>query len=273
MKNRPEKKYPAKVMITGGLTALGILPNPPTNVGKYWRILIDKRFHKTKVGRPKSNPLGRPKKIRGKRYGKGTMDTKTYRTWMKDVTDDLRKLYDKQPLSVKMYFDRARTTKKLGNQPGFDLFQDGASMHTGQLEYMKNLFGGSHVLSELLDIVKEDDINPAETLWAGLDTKLRPIKYFKGIPSLMRSLNRAVRGSFDGRACRRLLAKVPFALKSILKIKGQKLPQNWETHPKLGLPSWFDQLIANIEGAVFSGAVDTEYDSKWIEKKNREAIN
>ena len=48
-----EKKYPAKVMITGGLTAFGICPNPPTNVGKYRRIRFDKRFHIVKVGRPK----------------------------------------------------------------------------------------------------------------------------------------------------------------------------------------------------------------------------
>ena len=137
---------------------------------------------------------------------------------------------------------------------------------------MKKLFGGSHVLSELLGIVKGDDINPAETLWAGLDTKVRPIKCFKGIPSLVRSLNRAAKNSFIGPACRRLLAKVPFALRSILKIKGRKLPQNWEKHPKLGLPDWFYELVSNME-EIFSGLVETQYESKWIERKNREAAN
>ena len=64
---RAEKKYPAKVMLTGGLTCFGIFPNPPTNVGKFRRIRIDKRYHKAKVGRPRKSPLGRPKKARGKR--------------------------------------------------------------------------------------------------------------------------------------------------------------------------------------------------------------
>lgn len=197
------------------------------------------------------------------------MDTATYRTWMSDVTKDLKVLYDSQPTTIQDYFTRTRKTKRLGNQPGFDLFQDGASMHTGQLKHMKKLFGGSHILSEMLDIVKGDDINPAETLWAGLDTKLRAIKYFKGIPSLVRSLNRAARNSFDQSSCRRLLAKIPFALKSILKLKGRKLPQNWEKHAKLGLPDWFDMLVENLE-TQFSTAVATTFESKWIERHNRE---
>ena len=180
---------------------------------------------------------------------------------MKDVCGDLKLLFDRQPQREKNYFKRARATKRLGDQPGFDLFQDGATMHTSQLEYMKKLFRGSHVLSELLDIVKGDDINPAETLWAGLDTKLRSIKSFKGIPSIVRSLNRAARNSFNGAASRRLLAKVPFALRSILKIKGRKMPQNWEHHPKLGLPEWFDDLVANME-RIFIGSLDTQYESK-----------
>ena len=83
-------------------------------------------------------------------------------------------------------------------------------MHTSQLDYMKKLYGGSHVLSELVDIVKGDDISPVETLWAGLETELRHIKYFKSTSSLMRSLNKAARHLFNGRSCRLLLAKVPF---------------------------------------------------------------
>ena len=197
MTTRGEKKYPKKVVITRG-NYFVIYPNPPTNVGKFRRIRIDKIYHRPKAGRPKKNPKGRPKKERGERYGKKTMDTETYRTWMSDVSGELRKIFDMQPRIVLNYLERARKTKRLGNQPGFDLFQDGASMHTSQLDHMKKFFGGDHILSELLDIVKCDDLNPAETLWAVLDTKLRPIKCFKGIPSLVRSLNRGARGSIDG---------------------------------------------------------------------------
>ena len=77
---------------------------------------------------------------------------------------------------------------------------------------------------------------------------------------------------FNGKSCWRLQAKVPFALKSILKIKGRKLPQNWEKHPKLGLPDWFDELVENLEATVFSTAVDVSFETKWIERKNREAM-
>ena len=120
-------------MVTAGLTCFGIFPNPPTNVGKFRRIRIDKRYHKNKAGRPKCNPLGRPKKKRGQRYDKKTMNTQTYKSWMADVSADLKQLFDQQPQRVKDYFRRARTTKRMKNQPGFDLFQDGASMHTSQL--------------------------------------------------------------------------------------------------------------------------------------------
>ena len=54
-------------------------------------------------------------------------------------------------------------------------------------------------------------------------------------------------------------------------IKGKKLPQNWETHPTLGLPAWFDQLVENLETLLFSTAIDTQFERKWIERKNREA--
>ena len=85
------------------------------------------------------------------------------------------------------------------------------------------------------------------------------------MPSLVRSLNRASRGALDGRPCGSLLAKVPFALQAILKRKGAKLPQNWEHHPKLCLPEWFDELVENLEDSVFSIAMDTVFESKWFE--------